>query len=662
MRTRWIFYLALLAAVFGVCQSAFAQFQEPTQAELKMTSDPMAPGADAVYLDREERTDDTLSYHSLYVRIKVLTEKGKQLATVRIPYPRRTFKVRGIEGRTIHPDGTVIKMTAKPSDLMALKVGDTQFNTMVFTLPSVTVDSILEYRLDIQYEDNQVSAPDWDVQQLYFVHEAHYRFIPVQRYMTVTNGRGQRLDRLLYVVRGPSTTKVVETASGPFTYDIKNVPPLPDDDWMPPLNGVRWRVQFYYSAFDSGQAFWKDEGKYWAKVSNEFANPSKELKEAASGIVAAGDSEDQKARKIYAAVQGLENTDYTRAKSAEELKAERLKPAKDAQDVWTRKSGGSDQLALLFVALARAAGLTAYPMQAVNRNHALMDASYLSPTQLDDYIAIAVVNGNEVFLDPGEKMCPYGLLAWQHALAGGLRETETGTELKLSPANTYKENVTERIADLTVAANGQLTGTIRYVLTGQQALYWRQVALENNPDEVKKEFNEWMQPDLPGGVEAKFDHFLALSEYEDNLVAAVKVTGSIGSATGKHMFLPAQFFEARAKHPFVAEAKRTVPIDVRYPRSEMDTVTYTLPQGFTVESAVQPVSLSMPNRALMRAGSKVNGTDLTVARVLMYNYTLLKAEQYTDLRDFYQKVAKADSEQIVLDRAASGAAGGVTGN
>ncbi|HVC46005.1 MAG TPA: DUF3857 domain-containing protein [Terracidiphilus sp.] len=637
--------------------AAVAQFREPTKEELQMTADPMAPGADAVYLDREEKTDDSLHYHSLNAEIKILTEKGKQLATVRVPYEHRTFKVRDIEGWTIHPDGTVIKLTAKPSDLMALKVGETQINTMVFTLPSVTVGSILEYRLDIQYDDNMASSPEWDVQQPYFVHSAHYEFIPVQDYMNVTNGRGQVLNRLMYAVRGPSTAHVVQTANGTYSYDIENVPPLPDDDWMPPLNGLRWRVQFYYSAFTSGEEFWKDAGKYWAKISNEFADPSKELREAVKGVVAPGDTEDQKARKIYAAVQALENTDYTHAKSAEELKAERLKPAKDAQDVWTRKAGGSDQLALLFVALARAAGLTAYPMQVVDRDHALMDASYLSPSQLDDYIVIVVVNGKEVPLDPGEKMCPYGLLAWKHALAGGLRETAKGTELALSPSDTYKQNAMERVADLSLEANGKVSGSIRYIMTGQAALHWRQVALQNNPDEVKKEFDEWIQPDLPDGVEAKFDHFLALNDYEDNLMATVNVEGTIGSATGRRVFLPAEFFEAKARHPFVSEAKRTVPIDVHYARSEVETVTYTLPPGFTVESAVPPASLSWPSHALMRAGSKVDGDRLTVARLLMYNYTLLKPDEYADLHDFYQRVAKADSEQIVLDRSTSGAAG-----
>lgn len=653
---RWVMGVLAGVMVLGPVM-ARAQFQDPTKEELQMTSDPMAPGAAAVYLNRMEKVDDTLSYHTLYERIKVLTEKGKELATVRIPYERRSFKVRDIQGRTIHPDGTIIKMTTKPSDLMAVKVGDTQINTMVFTLPDVTVGSILEYRLDLQYQDNMVLPPEWIVQQPYFVHKAHYEFTPVKSYMDVVNSRGQNLSRLMYIVRGDNPAKVEHRTSGLYVYDVENVPALPDDDWMPPLNGYRWRVQFYYTAFSSSAEFWKDEGKYWAKITNEFANPTKELREAVSGIVAAGDTEEQKARKIYAAVQALDNTDFTRAKSTQELKAAKLKPVKDAQDVWRQKSGSSDQMALLFVALARAAGLTVYPMKVVDRDRALMDASYLVPGQLDDYIALVKLAGKEVAVDPGEKMCPFGLLAWNHALAGGLRETDDGTKLELSPAENYKENRTERVADLTMDATGQLSGSVRYVLTGQTALRWRQAALKNDPEEVKKEFNEWVKPDLPDGVEAKLDHFLALDQYESNLMVVVNVKGVIGSATGKRVFLPAQLFEARAKHPFVAEAKRTVPVDVHFPESEVDQVTYTLPAGFTVESTLQPVTLPWAGHALLRAASKADGNKLTLVRVLVYNYTILEAQDYSDLRGFYEKVAKADSDQIVLDRAATSAAG-----
>jgi hypothetical protein len=52
---------AVLAAV-AAPRVRFAQFQAPTDAELKMTDDPKAPGADAVYLYREETQDDDIIF------------------------------------------------------------------------------------------------------------------------------------------------------------------------------------------------------------------------------------------------------------------------------------------------------------------------------------------------------------------------------------------------------------------------------------------------------------------------------------------------------------------------------------------------------------------------------------------------------------------------
>src|SRR5437660_393538 len=130
MRSRIAQLFALCCVISAFPSILHAQFQAPTKEELEMTSDPKAPGADAVYLYREEKTDDALHYHSDYVRLKVLTEKGKELATVRTPYEHRNFKVTDIQGRTIHSDGTVIPLKTKPSDLMDVKTKDFQLNTM----------------------------------------------------------------------------------------------------------------------------------------------------------------------------------------------------------------------------------------------------------------------------------------------------------------------------------------------------------------------------------------------------------------------------------------------------------------------------------------------------------------------------------------------------
>jgi len=615
-----------------------------------MTSDPKAPGADAVYLYREERTDDALHYHSEYVRIKILTEKGKELATVRTPYEHRNFKVTDIQGRTIHSDGTAIPLKTKPSDLMDVKTKDFQLNTMVFTLPNVEVGSILEYRFQIRYDDDMVSSPTWDVQQPYYVHKAHYFFQPSPRLEYITNGHGDAANRLMYGVIGPKEVKIAADSTGRYTYDISDVPPFPSDDWMPPLNSIHWRVEFYYTGYTSGGEFWQKEGKRWAKETDHFAAPSKALKEAVSKIVAPADTDAQKARKIYEEVMKLDNTDFTREKSSAERKAEKLKQIKDAEDVWNQKSGSSDNIALLFVALARAAGLHAYPMQVVNRNRALFDPNFLSLSQLDDYIAAVTLDGKDVLLDPGEKMCPFGALHWKHSYASGLRLTDNGPVGATTPNVPYTASTISRVANLSIDPSGNVKGTARFIFTGQEALHWRQLALKNDEAEVKKQFIESIHADLPDGVQAEFDHFLGLDEYNSNLMAFVTVSGGLGTATGKHFFLPEQFFEAHAKHPFVAQDKRTTPIDVHYPRMESDNVTYHLPSEIAVEIPPAPGAISWPDHAVLKVSADAKGNDVTVARTAAFNFTLLPAKDYGDLHDFFQKVATADQQQLVLTR------------
>lgn len=286
----------------------------------------------------------------------------------------------------------------------------------------------------------------------------------------------------------------------------------------------------------------------------------------------------------------------------------------------------------------------------VDRNRAIFDPDFLSTWQLDDYVAIVVIGGKEVFLDPGQKDCPFGLLHWKHILAGGLRLAASGPAAGMTPPSTYQQNSVTRVADIDIDPAGNVTGLLRFVMTGQDALRWRQLALENDTEEVKKQFNESIRADIPDGVQADFDHFLGLDDYNSNLMGIVKISGNIGSATGKHFFLPGLFFESRAKHPFVEE-KRTIAIDVHYPKLEQDEVNYHLPPGYTIESSPAVTSLSWPNHAVLTIKSTANGDDIKVVRAMAYNYIMLDPKEYEDLHSFYQKVATADQQPLVLTHA-----------
>ena len=57
------------------------------------------------------------------------------------------------------------------------------------------------------------------------------------------------------------------------------------------------------------------------------SNP-RTIREAVAGLIAPTDKDEDKAKKLYAAVQALDNTDYSRKKGESELKQLKLKEAK----------------------------------------------------------------------------------------------------------------------------------------------------------------------------------------------------------------------------------------------------------------------------------------------------------------------------------------------
>ena len=60
--------------------------------ELKMTSEPLAPGAPAIILYRQVDRDDNgrTSHEDNYIRIKILTEEGRQRANVELQFSKES--------------------------------------------------------------------------------------------------------------------------------------------------------------------------------------------------------------------------------------------------------------------------------------------------------------------------------------------------------------------------------------------------------------------------------------------------------------------------------------------------------------------------------------------------------------------------------------------
>ena len=685
MRFRPFLYVSVLAVALAAPLVSFAQFQAPTDAELKMTDDPKAPGADAVYLYREETQDDNIGFQSVYERIKVLTEKGKDLATVRIAYQRHFsygdrngdrdaenrasyvdrisghMEVAAISGRTIHSDGTVIPLTTTAADLTDVKKGENQINTSTFNLPSVEIGSILEFRYQLRIDHGWVmGAPLWQVQLPYYIHKAHFKFTPSKLYAPnsqagigggyTTDSHGQPRTDLLVTKHLPNPKALVQDAAGGYQLDIGDVPPIPREAFSPPLDDQILQVNFYYSASFVQKEYWQNQMNYWIKDVNQYTAPTGLIKSTADELAGGIASPLDKAKKLYDVVQKLDNTDYT-GKAGFRFFSNSI-PAGSVETVFENKSGDSNQMALLYLALVRAAGLNARPERIASRNRHIFEVDFLDENQLDAVVVGITIDGKEIVVDPGEKMAPFQTLGWAHAGAGGVALTADGKiETVFTPVALNTDNTVVRVGKLTVNPDGTAAGTLKVGFTGQEALHWRQLALRIDGTNLNQQMERLLQQQAPDGVQLHLDRIAAIDDSSKQLVAVVTVSGSLAQHAGSHLVLPRLFFDTKTADPFPSEDARALPVDVHYPSQEQEQITYALPAGYSLEGAPPDANVKWENNAAYQVRSKVDPGSILTARLLARGFTMLDAKDYGALRNFYEQVVVADRQQIVLTAA-----------
>jgi len=633
-------------------------WQQPTKEELSMTAQPEVPGADAVVLYREETTDDReqsqstlgamggggkLNFHTTYERIKILTEAGKRYADVRIEFISNFFTIADVQGRTIHTDGTVIPFSGKPYQ-KEISSGKITTKETVFTMPDVQVGSILEYRYVLRYDAMSAVPPQWYIQGDLFVRSANYYFRPSQH--DLMTAHGEIIHGAAYTTMLPKRSQVKYISSqDSFELAAHNIPPIANEELMPPIHSLSYRVLFYYTAAQTADDYWKTEGRYWSSEVNRFVSSAK-MRDTVSTIVSPGEADKERVGKIYDAVMQLENTSFTRGHTQAENKAAGIK-VKTADDIWQQKRGNADEITLLFVAMARAAGLKAYAMMVTDRDREIFQVNYLDLYQLNDYVAIVQVDGKEQYFDPGERYCAMGDLDWKHTSTGGLRQTDSGTAIGETPGAQYPKAQTSQIAQLRLESDGKLHGFIRIMMSGVPALHWRQRALVTDEAEVKKEFEDSLRENLPGGVEVKTNHFIGLADWKNMLLVQVDVSGSMGTTTSKRVFLPSSFFEAGTK-PLLVHDKRESPVYLRYASVTQDTVTIELPKDVSIESVPKDVKLPLPNNALYTVKYEVKAGTYAQTRILVLANFLFAPADYSGVKDFFQKVNAQDQEQAVL--------------
>jgi hypothetical protein len=616
-----------------------------TPEELKMTSLQEAPGAPAVYLYRQVDRDDNgrTSNEYNYVRIKVLTEEGREQANVTIPFEKGKESVNNVRARTIQPDGKITEFDGKTYDQMVEKTKGVKYLAKTFTLPDVHAGSIIEYHYTIDFAENWLFHSYWLLSEELFTKKAIFTLKPYSRYPWNVQWSWPA-----GLPRGTEPPK--EGPDHIVRMTSENIPPFVEEDHMPPPNELKFRVLFTYK----DEPFESDVDKYWKQWTKKkggqiegFVDKKKAMEEAAASIVSAGDSPEVKLRKIYDKVQQIPNASYMPAKSEEQRKRENIKENKDVEDLWKHQYGNGWDLTWLFLGLARGAGFEAYPCLVSGRSEYFFRKERMNGAELDANLVLVKVNGKDQYFDPGAAFTPYGLLPWVETGVAGLRLEKNGGTWIQTDMPASSETRVQRTAQLKLTTEGDLEGKLTVAFTGLEALDRR--VRQRNEDETsrKKNLEDEVKDYIPAGSEVELTGAPDWKNGNVPLKAefSLKVPGW-SSAAGKRVLLPTGLFGAPEKHMF-EHANRVWPVYFRYPFETDDEITVTLPDGWKVDN--QPKDLDRDAKAVeFKLEVKNDGNTLHIKRLLRSDVVMVGKENYSILRNFYQLVKSEDEQQVML--------------
>ena len=659
LRQRFVLPLFTAIAAFIVAPTTHAGvgFQPVYPEELKMTSEPQAPGAPAIILYREVQRDDcgitcmspnvglasVDRFENNYIRIKILTEAGRKYGDIEIPLSKEVGTIDDIHARTIRPDGSIVNFNGQFFEKTIVKAKGFKYLAKTFAMPDVQVGSIIEYYYRINFTKGLIFSSNWVLSNELFTKKAKFWLRPFQsNYYQLFFRWNEHLP--------PGSTSPKQGPEGNVELEAANIAAFQAEDFMPPESELKARVDFIYSSdrFESdANRFWKNVGKNrWNAVEN-FVGKRGAMESAVSQIVSPSDAPEVKLRKIYARVQQMHNTTYEVRKDEQEQQRDKITPNQNVENVWKQGTGRGWELTWLYLALVRAAGVEAYPVLVADRNHFFFNPQSMQSDRLDANLVLVKLNGKDLYLDPGAAFTPFGMLRWDETGVPGLRLDKDGGSWVQTSLPESSASEIERKANLKLLPTGDLEGKLVVTFTGLEAQR-RRVEQRNEDSTGRKTFLEdEVKQWVPLVSEVELTSQPEWTSSDGPLVAQfnIKMSGWITMA-GRRALFPVGLFGASEQHVF-EHSERIHPIYFEFLSQKLDDITIELPPGWQVGSLPKPM-----NEDLHAVGYVLNAENshgaLHLTRKFDINVIGMEQKYYSPLQSFYQIVKAGDTQQVVL--------------
>jgi len=575
-------------------------------------------------------------------RIKILSEAGLDYAEVEIPVyqDRGNYeRIMDLEGTTYnYNDGKLEQVELDPSDSYKEKINE-YWAVEKFVMPGVKVGSVIEYTYRLRTE-NMFNLRDWEFQRRIPTIYSEYtvRMVPFYSYTYIMQGASQFDKQESYEDDG------VRQQFGPteyqymvHTYGMKDIPAFRDEEYITSINDYIMKLDFQLSKVYNvnGLGFdymttWEDMVKEYLKdpdFGKYMKKSGKQLKKFVGDKLPDGLSDSAKINLITGLVKSQVDWDGMYSRAADCTPAQLL----------NRRSGNVVEINLFLTGLLKAAGLEAYPVMISTRDHGKIRLNYPF-SHFFNYVIAAVKTGDGSYIlaDATSPRCANNRIPTRCINDKGLifRKDDPG----------WVSLAFSLISEVNYNFGVSLTPSELQASVGVKATEYEAYQLRNSygddTDEITEELVESYENAEVEGVE-----ITNAWDTDEPYTYSYNLRGTPEQLNNK-LYIDPFPGHTVTENPF-KQQKRTMPIDLVYPRKKSYHSEITIPEGYAVEYKPDPIKILNKDFS-MEYEIHEEGNKIEVDFFYVFHNSVYPANDYFTLKFYYNELIKKANDKIVL--------------
>ncbi len=616
------------------------EFGEDYEQYLKMTSFEQEPDADIlVIFDRGEAsiTQDFNLEVSRHVRIKVLTQEGKEFANVKIGYWHED-RIYNLDAASYSPSGEVYEMN---SDNI-FDEGSDRIKVKSFAIPGVEIGSVIEYKYNL-FSDYITNIEPWTFQGNNYTLESQFSLIISAGF--TFNTLKMNVDNIDFSENSELFREInnLGSQSKRVTWTAKNVHGIKKEPYVDYLDDYFAKIIIIFNSFKNSNVYysfaksWTEIGekldKGYSKLTDDEIDLPKELEE----IVESKSDSLTKAKQIYDYICKLKTTSNTGIYASN---------FKDLEAILETKSGSASEKNILLINLLRRIGLKANPVLVSLRDNGEVIPDFVDPAQFNRIICLLDLGREMYFLYTGSSFNQFGYLIPSYNVKYGLEVSEKKTQIiNLAPKQYINKMDISTVGELTLDGILNLESTFTY--EGYSAYDQRSKMEDANLD-------EWIEKKVKDLYEtASVDTFYIVDKTIDEplkIVIKYNIDEYIEEAGDLVYFTPPLFTNIK-ESVFIRE-KREFPVNFSYENSIYEKFQIKLPTNYSISISEEQSKkkLNIPNYSYVKMVSSDGENNLKILKTTNRKERTFKQSEYPKLKSFFEKVLEYDTEQIVLNK------------